>query len=405
MESTVLDITGSRSDWGLMMPVYTAIQESANLRLECILTGMHLLPRFAESRATVEKECPGPIHVLPTLEDGDGSNAAMTCALGRTVSGMAKLMVAIAPDIILLQGDRGEMLACAIAWAHLNISIVHMSGGDESGSIDDSIRRAISAFAHIHLTTCAASSDALLRRGESPGRILAVGEPGIDRICALRKMNHEELCLRLSLDLELPIIIVAQHPVTTESDLSGAQMRATLDAVFDLIDSGRAQAVLSCANSDAGGEAMNAIIEDYAEHPGFCYQASYGSELFLNLLAAASVLVGNSSSGILEAPSFGLPVVDIGTRQHGRMRAGNVLDVPVHDQGAIARALETALYDETFRDRARSCVNPYGDGQAAARTVAVLSGLDLLHPRLIAKWLDSGEDHLGFARAFALDQR
>lgn len=398
---SILTITGTRSDWGLMLPVYNRIRDVEGLEMSCVLTGMHFLPRFAASMAAVERECPGPIFPLPCDSLTMGSNAAMARAFGLAVSGMTDIMEKVSPDILLVQGDRGEMLAGAIAAAHLNIPIVHMSGGDLSGTIDDSIRHAISTFSHIHLTTCEASSQVLLHRGESPGRILAVGEPGIDRIHAMEYMSHAELCRRFALSEALPIILVAQHSVTTESSDSAEQMRATLDAVATFIESGNAQAVLSAANSDAGGEAMNAVIGEFASRQGFCFRASFGSELFLNLLRHSSVLVGNSSSGIWEAPSFGLPVVNIGTRQHGRLRAGNVLDISTHDAVLIVEGIRTALCDHVFRARACECANPYGDGHAADRTVAVLEGLDLSRSHLVAKWLDSGEDYLGFSRAIA----
>jgi len=399
----VLAVTGTRSDWGLMTPVYQALAARPGFRQECLMTAMHLLPRFAESRALVEAGFPGPVHPVPMLEEGADSNADMAASLGRAVLGLAERMSALAPDLLLLQGDRGEMLAAAVAAAHLNIPVVHMSGGDRSGTIDDSLRHAISVFAHIHLTTCGASSAELRRRGETPGRIMAVGEPGLDGLTGADLLDRAAVGAELGLEADKPIIIVAQHPVTTESSLAAEQMRATLEAVEDFVSGGAALAVLSAANADAGGEAMNGVIAEYAARPGFCYRPSFGPRIFLSLLKAAAVLVGNSSSGIWEAPSFGLPAVNIGTRQHGRLRAENVLDVPAPEKAAIAAALHTALHDAAFRRRAERCANPYGDGRAAERTAAVLEGLDLSHPHLVAKWLDGGEDFLGFARAFAFN--
>lgn len=395
---TILTVTGTRSDWGLMTPVYQAVAAYPGLRLECVMTAMHLLPRFAGSRALVETEFPGPIHALPILEEADGSNAGMARSFGRAVLGITERMIAVAPDIVLLQGDRGEMLATAIVAAHLNVPIAHMSGGDRSGTIDDSLRHAISTFAHIHLTTCEASSAELMRRGETPGRIMAVGEPGIDCILRTNFLDQDALRAELELDTKKPIIIVAQHPVTTESSRAAEQMRATLEAVASFVASGEAQAIVSAANTDAGGEAMNKVIAEYAPKPGFCFRPNFGSRLFLSLLKTAAVLVGNSSSGIWEAPSFGLPAVNIGTRQHNRLRAENVLDVPVHEAEAIRDAIAVALRDKAFCRRARATRNPYGDGRAAERTAAVLYGLDLAAPALVAKWLDRGEDYLAFAR-------
>ncbi len=393
----VLTVTGTRSDWGAMTPVYAAIAATPGLRQECVLTGMHLLSRFAESRREVERNFPGPIHVAPVCDEDD-TNAGMAKALGRGVVHMAEALSHVRPDILLLQGDRGEMLAAAIAGAHMNVPVVHLSGGDRSGTIDDSIRHAVSTLAHVHLTTCEASSRVLLGRGEAPGRILAVGEPGLDVIRAMDYLDRETICAELGLDPAKPLIVVAQHPVTTESDQAGPQMRATLDAVLRLARTRDMQAVVTAANSDAGGEAINAVIAAQAGDPRLRVRATLGARRFLSLLRAAVVLVGNSSSGIWEAPSFGLPAVNVGTRQHGRLRATNVLDVPHHDAEEILAALETAVLDPVFRDKAAQAVNPYGDGHAGDRTARVLGGLDLDDPRLVAKWLDAGRDFLAFAR-------
>jgi GDP/UDP-N,N'-diacetylbacillosamine 2-epimerase (hydrolysing) len=226
-----------------------------------------------------------------------------------------------------------------------------------------------------------------LAMGESRNRILEVGEPGLDLIRELDFVSPSDLAAELDLDPERPIVVGAQHPVTTEAAQAASQMEETLEALAEL----GLQAVFSYPNSDAGGREMARVLESYRGRPFLRIVANLGSRKYLSLLRIASVLVGNSSSGILEAPSFKLPVVNVGTRQHARVRANNVIDV-AHDRGAIAGAVRAAL-GEPFRERLKDCVNPYGDGHTAVRTVEVLERLRL-GPPLISKWIDTAGELL-----------
>jgi len=258
-----------------------------------------------------------------------------------------------------------------------------MSGGDFSGSIDDSIRNAISKFAHIHLTVCGQSSARLLALGEAADRIIEVGEPALDVIREMDFVAPDELAREFGFDLARPLLLATQHPVTTEVEESASQMTETLEALCALA----LPAIVTHPNNDAGSRAMIRVIENYGSRPFLRVVPHLGSRKYLSLLRIASVLVGNSSSGILEAPSFKRAVVNVGTRQHGRLRAGNVIDVPP-ERRAIADAIRRALDDREFREKLRTCVNPYGDGHAAERTVEILRTL-AIKPALIAKWLPS----------------
>jgi UDP-N-acetylglucosamine 2-epimerase (non-hydrolysing)/GDP/UDP-N,N'-diacetylbacillosamine 2-epimerase (hydrolysing) len=363
-----------------MSPVYSAIAAHPDLKLSLMVTGMHLLPEFVSSLQQVEQDSFGTLYRVPMLNAED-SGRAMAQGLGRAIIGFADAFEKIGPDIALLQGDRGEMLAGAIAAAHMNIPVLHMSGGDRSGTIDDPIRNAISKFAHVHLTTCAASSENLRRMGEDSTRILEVGEPGLDVIRTLDYVPAAELANRLRLDLGTPVAIVAQHPVTTEVDAAAAQMRETLEAVRET----DMQAVCTYPNADAGGREMQKVLESYRGQSQFRIESNLGARNFLSLLRIASVIVGNSSSGIFEAPSFKLAAVNIGTRQHGRTRAVNVIDVG-HDREAIAAAIHRAVSDASFLAGLEHCVNPYGDGHTAPRVIDILVRLRIT-PRLLAKWI------------------
>lgn len=387
MKRKICSITGTRADYGLMRPVYRATAENSALHLDLIVTGMHLLPEFRTSLAAIEEDHYGDLHRCSMLL-GEDNGKAMAQSFSLAVFGIAELLHKIQPDIVLLQGDRGEMLAGAIAAAHMNIPIVHMSGGDYSGSIDDSIRNAISKFSHIHLTTCKLSSERLLAMGEERHRIREVGEPGLDAIRQMKFLPADALAQEFGLDLSLPIILATQHPVTTETELAAWQITQTLNALAEL----GYQTIFTYPNADAGGREMAAVLESYRGRPFLRVVPNLGSDKYLSLMKIASVLVGNSSSGIIEAPSFKLPVINIGTRQQGRLRALNVLDV-AYDSCSIKDAIRFAIHDETFRARLAKCSNPYGDGYAANRTISLLRGMKLTKA-LLTKWIPTDEQFL-----------
>jgi GDP/UDP-N,N'-diacetylbacillosamine 2-epimerase (hydrolysing) len=383
----ILSITGTRSDYGLMTPVFARISRCSSLDFHLIVTGMHLLPEFQASLARVREDGFGRLYTV-SMVLGEDSGKAMAQSLGIGLIGISAIMAEIKPDILLLQGDRGEMLAGAVAAGHMNIPIVHMSGGDASGSIDDSLRHAISKFSHFHLTTCTASSQRLLRLGEQANRIVQVGEPALDRIREMEFISPAELARQLDLDLDKPIILAAQHPVTTEVQDAGQQIAQTLAALAEL----KMQTVFTYPNSDAGGREMRKVLESYRAQPFIRISPHLGFETYLSLMKIAAMVVGNSSSGILEAPSFQVPVVNIGTRQHLRLRAANVLDVD-YDKEKIKEAILFALENNAFREAARNCSNPYGDGHTAERTVMILQQLKL-SPLLLAKWMNSSDAFL-----------
>ena len=380
MTRKILSITGTRADYGLMTPVFQSICRSSVLNLELIVTGMHLLPEFETSLSKIRDDDFCPLHFVSMVLAED-SGKAMAQSLGFAIYGIAQIIDANKPDILLLQGDRGEMLAGAMTAAHMNLPIVHMSGGDYSGSIDDSIRNAISKFAHIHLTTCSLSTKRLLEMGETVERIFEVGEPGLDLINNMDFISPMELAREFHLDLFKPIILATQHPVTTEAELGAWQIEQTLEALAEL----KYQTIFTYPNSDSGGREMVKKLLNYKDKDFIRIIPNLGSAKYLSLMRIASVLVGNSSSGILEAPSFKLPVVNIGSRQYGRLRAGYIIDVD-YNKNQIKKAIQYALTDEKYRVGLAVCVNPYGDGNTAAKTVDILQHLAIT-PTLVAKWV------------------
>jgi UDP-N-acetylglucosamine 2-epimerase (non-hydrolysing)/GDP/UDP-N,N'-diacetylbacillosamine 2-epimerase (hydrolysing) len=379
----VVSVTGTRADYGLMMPVHRAIAEDPELKLHLIITGMHLLPEFRCDLDTIRHDGFGVMHEVSMLLGEDSQNA-MAQGIGLALLGISNILRNIGPDILLLQGDRGEMLAGAIAAGHMNIPVVHMSGGDFSGSIDDSVRNAISKFAHIHLTSCASSTQRLIDMGEVAERIIETGDPAVDQINTTTVMSRTELGKRVvGLGSREPFLVATLHPVTDEADESAAQMMIFLDALEEIAMT----TVVTYPNSDAGGRAMRQVLEGRRGKRSLCIEPSMGSHVYLSLLRHASAMVGNSSSGIVESASFKIPAINVGSRQIGRLRGNNVIDVGF-EKKAIRDAVYFALHDVAFKDRLASCRNPYGDGHASKRTTDVLKRLKL-GPALTAKWRPS----------------
>jgi UDP-hydrolysing UDP-N-acetyl-D-glucosamine 2-epimerase len=288
--------------------------------------------------------------------------------IGKFIQLLTKKVIETKPDIILILGDRGEMLAGAIVGAYLAIPVAHLHGGEITSTVDEFSRHATTKLAHIHFPATEKSAERIVRMGEEPSNVFVVGAPGLDTILNEKMVEPEELAKKYEFDLSKPILLVVQHPVTTEVNDAPDHIHETLDAILEL----KYQTVLIYPNADAGGRKMIEVIKEYEQYPFIKTFKSIPYKEFLSLMKMASVMVGNSSSGIIEAPSFGLPVVNIGSRQKGRERAENVIDVG-YDKEEIKAAIKAALCDVDFKEKVKKCKNPYGDGKAGIKIADVLS--------------------------------
>lgn len=380
MPRKVLSITGTRADYGLMRPVHRMINDDDRLDLTLMVTGMHFLPEFSQSLDNIRQEQLGRLIEVPVFDEASTS-ASMAITMAKQQIELTSVIKAVKPDLVLLQGDRGEMLAAAIAATHLNIPVVHMSGGDLSGTIDDSIRHAITKFAHIHLPTCEQSKNQLLAMNEEDQRICIVGEPALDIIRTFQSVPDDVLAQKYNIDFERPFVIATQHPVTTECDDAAEQIKITIDALESL----GVQTIFTYPNSDAGGQAMRDVLNNYKDHKNIRVIPNLGQDDLFSLMKLATAMVGNSSSGILEAASFRLPVINIGTRQHGRLRANNVFDVD-YNADEIVSVLQKIIENKAYKEELQDCVNPYGDGFTAQKTTDILCALRL-EDGLLSKWV------------------
>jgi len=297
---------------------------------------------------------------------------AMSKSIGIGIMGITQALERIRPDVALVLGDRAETLAAAIAAAYMNIVVAHIHGGDRAqGGLDDSSRHAITKFAHIHFAATQKSAERIRKMGERPEHIFVVGAPGLDTILVEQTVPRESLYHKLGIEANGELLVVIQHPVTTQADSARLQMLETMEAVQALAK----PTVVVYPNSDAGSLG---IIEGIKKYDGLPFVRTFKNierPLFINLLRHASVLIGNSSCGMIESSSFRLPVVNIGTRQQGRERSTNVIDVG-HNRTEIGGAIETAL-TRAFKEKVKQCRNPYGDGRASERIVEALSALEI----------------------------
>lgn len=354
-------ISGTRADFGLMEAALKAIDADPDLALTILVTGMHLDPAYGstieEIRATglvVTGEA--PVRLSPA------TGATMARGIGTMLGGFVDHLERERPDLVLLLGDRGEMLAGALAAIHLNIPVAHIHGGERSGTVDEPIRHAISKLSHLHLTTTAGAHDRLIRMGERADRVFVCGAPGLDGLAETPRINREQICAQYGFDPLLPLALMAMHPVLQDAARAGQDARLLTERLL----AGGLQVVAVMPNSDAGSDAIREVIAEVRGRANLAVETHLARDRFVACMAAADVFAGNSSSGIIEAATFGTPVINVGSRQRLRERNANVTDVDC-TPAAIDSALSTALAGGRL-----PAENIYGDGRAAGRIVSIL---------------------------------
>ncbi|MGE5505659.1 MAG: UDP-N-acetylglucosamine 2-epimerase [Actinomycetota bacterium] len=363
-------LTGKRGGYGAMKPMLRAIADDPGLELQLIATDQHLNAAFGKTIAEIEKDF--AVAAAVDIEQRDGSPVARAEALGTCTTRMAAVLARLAPDILVLYGDRGEVLATALAAIHLRIPLAHIQGGDLSGNVDETIRHALTKLAHLHFPSTAASAERIRRMGEEDWRITVAGDNHVDQIVAGTYTPAPELRARFGIpDGERPIIVLL-HPETVRPRDQYADARLVLDTV--LARGRRTLVVYPC--SDHGWEEIVRAIDEVRDAPGISVHRNIEAPDFWGLQAMAAVLVGNSSAGLIETPYFRLPAINLGERQKGRERAENVIDSDF-DRTALVRALDTAMDDRDFLERVRRCSQPFGDGRAWARIVERLKTVEL----------------------------
>jgi UDP-hydrolysing UDP-N-acetyl-D-glucosamine 2-epimerase len=359
-------VSVGRSDYGHLAPVLDAAA-AGGLDAPLVVSGAHLDPAFGATVTEIEGDG-RPIAARVSSSAGDDSAVGVANAMGRAVGGFAEAFSRLEPDAILVLGDRFEMHAAALAALPLNIPVAHLHGGESSeGAFDESLRHSITKLSHLHFAATEQYGRRIVQMGEEPWRVTVTGAPGLDAIAGLDPLSDDELAERVGLSLARPTLLVTYHPETLAPD----SVAHDVDELAHALEQTAEQLLITAPNADTAGLAVRARLRALVEsRPGAVLVESLGSRAYLSALRRVSAMVGNSSSGIIEAASFGLPVVNVGDRQRGRIRGANVLDAPA-DRDAIRAVVARAVSPE-FRASIAGVVNPYGDAGASARIVHIL---------------------------------
>lgn len=363
MKKNILIITGTRADYGLLKPVIEAMQKSKKLIPKLLVTGMHTLRKFGNTIDEIKKD-KIPVSCIIKISKNDD----MLMALSKEIIGIKKFCEKNKPDLILILGDRDEPLAAAIVGSHLGIPIAHIHGGDISGScnVDELNRHAITKLSHLHFSATQKSYWRVIRLGENPSRVFNVGSPAIDNLKNIKYLDKKELAKRFNLDLNKKWFIVVQHPVPLEKISIKQQIRPTLLTVsrFD------SEKIILYPNSDTGSNFIINEISKYKNKKHYHVFKNLDRITYLSLLKHSNVIIGNSSSGIIESGYFRLPAVDVGNRQKRRECSQNVIHTNYNEK-KIKKAIDLVL-SEKFKRICTKLKSPYGNGTASRKIVKII---------------------------------
>lgn len=373
MKRKICVVTGSRADYGLLRWVMQGIKDNSDLTLQVIVTGMHLSSAFGNTYKDVEADGILIDRKVVALSDDD-SPVGIAESMSNVLAGCAEAFHELQPDIVVVLGDRFEIFAAASAALVAKIPVAHLHGGESTvGAFDEAMRHSITKMSQLHFVAAKAYADRVVQLGETPSKVFNVGGLGIDNIKNLNLLSLEELETSLQIELDKQSLLVTFHPVTLEDETGEHQMRELLDALSELKDT---SIIFTIPNADTGGRRLIKMINEYvSQNVNSHVFTSLGQLRYLSCLAHVDAMVGNSSSGLIEAPSFKKGTINIGDRQLGRLQATSVINCPP-EKYAIGRALEK-LYSADFQASLAQTINPYGEGGASVKIVEILSTVTL----------------------------
>lgn len=362
-------MTGTRAEYGLLKSLMQEINKDNDLELYLIVSGMHLSPEFGMTYQEIEEdgfEINAKVEMLLSSD----SPAGISKSIGLGVIGFADEFQRADLDMLILLGDRYEALSAAICALVMRIPIAHLHGGElTEGAIDEGIRHSITKMSYLHFTSTEQYRNRVIQLGENPERVFYVGALGVENIKKINLMTKEELERSIHFEIDENTVIVTYHPVTLENNTVEEQFLNLLEV---LDRNPKIRMIFTKTNADTNGRIVNELIDKYAAQNSerACAFMSLGQKRYLSALKYCRIVIGNSSSGIIEAPSFGKPIINIGDRQKGRICADSVINCG-YTQQEIQRAMETALTEE-FENKARNCRNPYEKENTAANIISVI---------------------------------
>lgn len=361
-------LTATRAEYGLLSPIIKRMSEDSELDVKVVVTGAHLSPEFGLTYKELENDRIEIHKKIEILLSAD-SPSAISKSMGLAMISFADYFAENEFDGLLVLGDRYETLAVCCAAMNARIPIIHLHGGETTeGAIDEAVRHAITKMSYLHFTSTEVYRKRVIQLGESPDRVYNVGAMGVENALHTPLMTKEELAMDLGIDLEVPYGVLTFHPVTLETDSAEKQMRELLSALDDIKDM---QFIVTKANADADGRVINAMLEEYAARNSHIHvYSSLGMRRYLSAVKYARLVIGNSSSGLIEAPAFKVPTINIGDRQKGRIRAESVIDCESEHEKIIS-AIKKAQ-SEGFIAGLRDMENPYGDGRTSVRIVETI---------------------------------
>ncbi|MFA5276260.1 MAG: UDP-N-acetylglucosamine 2-epimerase [Candidatus Omnitrophota bacterium] len=369
MKRKICFITSSRADFGLLSPLIELVKKDSYLKCQLIATGAHLSSEFGLTYREIEKNKFYIDKRISILSNSD-TPVGIAKSMGLALAGFAEAYTELSPDIIVVLGDRYELLSAVAAALVSNIPVAHIAGGEVTeGACDDSIRHSITKMSQLHFTISETYRRRVIQLGEEPGRVFNVGALGIDNIKRLKLLSKKEVEKTLGFKFNKRNLLVTFHPVTLEKNASEKQFRNLLGVLGGLPQT---NIIFTKANADTGGRAINKAIEDFVAKNSnrSSLFPSLGNLKYLSTMQFVDAVVGNSSSGIVEAPSFKIGVINIGDRQKGRIMAKNIINCePAREY--ILRAFEK-LYSKKFQKNLKNTASPYGNGNAAGRIKDIL---------------------------------
>ncbi|QDT90106.1 UDP-N-acetylglucosamine 2-epimerase [Gimesia algae] len=369
MNKTVCLITGSRADYGLLSPLLDELQADSEIHLQLLVTGSHLSPEFGLTYQEIEADGYQIDEKVEVVMSSD-SSVGICKSMGLGLISFSEAYSRLNPDLIVVLGDRYEIFS-AVSAAHISrIPVAHLHGGEVTeGAFDDALRHAITKMSYLHFTATEDYRRRVIQLGEDPSRVFNVGAIGLDNITRLNLLSREELEVCLDFKFKHRNLLCTFHPVTLESDTAETQMQHLLNVLEQQEDT---NIIFTKSNADTSGRVINQMIDDFVQKDRDHYHAyvSLGQLRYLSLMQYVDAVVGNSSSGIIEASSFGVGTVNLGDRQKGRIRSKLVIDC-APDETTIVTAFKT-LYSPDFEKLRKTATNPYGDGKSAPRIARIL---------------------------------
>lgn len=376
----VLVVTGTRAEYGLLYWTMKEIEKDDELGLQLIVTGSHLSKKYGYTVEKIKKDGFKIDEEIDMIIDSNRKSSIVK-SMGLEMIQMAQAFDRLNPDILLILGDRYETFVAAICAMMMNIPIAHMNGGEVTeGAIDDQIRYAITKIAHIHFVGADVYKERIIKMGEEPWRVYNVGQAGLENIERLKLLEKEEVEEQLGIKFDKKVFLITYHPVTLDVDNTESQVDNLLSAVsnFD------ARYIFTYPNADFGNQIIIKKINEFAKNnKNANVYYNLGQLRYLSLLKYIDVMIGNSSSGIIEAPFFKLPVINIGNRQDGRLKNKNIIDVG-YDKDSIVEGIEKVFYDKTFRKNLNNIENLFGSGSTSFKIVKILKEIKL-NKKLLSK--------------------